>query len=123
MADMHRAGRVGRHIFQINGYAIADISHAISLARAENSWHQRRPDFCFERYIDKARPGDIGAFNICFGGQPVDNLRRQIARRHAGLLAQNHRRIGGNIAIRGIARRLDRYIVKADIGGQYASAL
>ena len=77
----------------------------------------------FERHINKTRPGNFRTFNIALRGQLTDNLRRQIARRHTGLLAQNHRRIGGNIAMRGIARRLDRYIVKADIGGQHASAL
>ena len=63
------------------------------------------------------------ALNVGFGGQSVDDLRRQIARRHAGLLAQNHGRIGGNIAMYGVARRLDGHIVKPRPRWQHAGGL
>ena len=60
-----------------------------------------------ERQIDEARPGDLGLGHLGKLAELGRDLLGEFARLQAGVLGQHHRRIGGEIAVARLARRLD----------------
>ena len=78
------------------------------------------PEPVAESQIDEARPGDLGAAHRRVAAQRLDQAGGKLARVLAGRLGQHHRRIGGDVAMRGVARRLDRDAAEIETGGQHA---
>ena len=58
--------------------------------------------------VDEARPGDLHARDVRIGLEPHRNLQGKLARLSSERLGQHHRRIGRDVAMRGVARRLGR---------------
>ena len=81
------------------------------------------PDGAVEADVDEARPGDLGAGHALDRDQLREDRLGERARIGAGALGQHHRRVGGEIAMRGIARRLDRDGAALDAGRQRAFRL
>ena len=57
--------------------------------------------------IDEARPGDLRRIDVGIAGKRRGDARGELARLEAERLRQHHRRIGGEVAVGGVARRLD----------------
>ena len=108
MADMHRPGRVGRDIFDIDLLPGPCRGLSIGRARLEKVSQMPLPEHRREPQIDEAGAGDLKALNVLVAAQSADQLFRHRARVQAERLGQHHRRIAGEIAMAGIARRLDR---------------
>ena len=47
----------------------------------------------------------------------ADDFRREVARLEARILGQNHRGVGGEVAVAGLARRLDHDAVELERAG------
>jgi hypothetical protein len=108
MADMHRPGRVGRDIFDVDLLAGADGLPAKIGALLKHRDQQLAPEIVLELQIDEARPRDVRPFDIGILGQFGDDTLGQSARVLAGGFGQHHRRVGGQIAMGRIARRFHR---------------
>jgi hypothetical protein len=70
--------------------------------------------------IEKSRTGDGGFRHIRIAGKLRRNLLCKCPRVHPQLLGQHHGRIGRDIAMGGIARRLDREPFEVEIVGLFA---
>ena len=116
MADMHRPGRIGRDIFDVDRNAATDFAHAVSRARLHRAAQRRDPGGGLEREIDEARAGDVGLGDDSVGAQFLRDCLGKLARFAAGVLGQHHGGVGGNVAMRRIARRLDGYPRLIDAG-------
>src|ERR1700733_14239562 len=66
---------------------------------------RRDPGRGLEREIDEARAGDIDLGDDSIGAQFFGNRLGELARLAAGVLGQHHGGVGGNVAMRRIARR------------------
>ncbi len=120
MAHMHRSGRIGRDEFDIDAGAAPLGGAAIIVAQRGDGRQFAQPDIRLEADVDETGPRDIGRNNVRIAGQMRHDLVRQRARIALCLLGQHHRGIGGQIAMRRIARRLDRDIAAIAIGRQIA---
>ena len=120
MAHMHRAGRIGGDIFDIDRPPVAQRRAAIVVALGGDRQQFAAPRIGRQAQIDKARTGDFGGVDVGFTLQMLDDLLRQRARIGLGLLGQHHRGIGRQIAVRGIARRFHGHICARRIRGQHA---
>ena len=123
MAHMHRAGRVGRDIFDVDPLAAAHVGAAIFLALGEDGTKLLLPDRAAEPDVDEAGSGDVGRFDLADLAQLRHDHLGERARRHAGALGQHHRRIGREVAMAGVARRLDRHGAAGQAGQQPALGL
>ncbi len=107
MADMHRTGRIGRHVFDVDALARA---HG---GAAETATGFEQPLQCLvpvaRRYpqVDETGPRDLGGIDIRIVRHDRGDPRCQIARLQAHRFGQNHRRVAGQIAMGRIARRFD----------------
>ena len=106
---MHRPGRIGRDIFDIDLFGRADSAAAIGIALAQNGAQRVRPDVRLQGQIDEAGTGDIDLFDQVVSAQFCCDLLGKIARFCLGLLRQHHRGIGRHIAMRSIAGRFDHH--------------
>ncbi len=79
VADMQRAGRVGRDIFDIDLLAGADGALAVGLALLQHGAQRVAPDVGLERQIDEAGPGDIDLVDQAVGAQRLGDFIGQIA--------------------------------------------
>ncbi len=108
MADVQRPGRVGRHIFDVHPLVLACLGEAVTLAFSQDCPKLITPRVRRQPKVDEAGPRHLDRddrrkrFEL-----GLDRLRKR-ARIGLGALGQNHRRVGRKIAVRGIARRLDR---------------
>ena len=114
--DMHRPRRVGRDEFDIDPLAGADRRIAVGRAGVEDRAQLRVPHLRIEPDVEKARLGDrhritaaavIGAEELAAGQRRAD-LLGQFQRVLLDRAGQHHRRVGRQIAMRRVARRLDR---------------
>ena len=69
MADMHGAGRIGRHIFDVHGLAFADGAAPVSRALLEHHAQHARPEGRRERQIDEAGPRDLDLVDMRVRGE------------------------------------------------------
>src|SRR5690242_15177645 len=76
------------------------------------------PEGVGEAKVDEARARHLGARHLPSPFQARHEFFRESPRRESRRLCQNHRRIGGDIAMRRIARRLDGDAGRVDIGWQ-----
>jgi len=120
MADMHRSGRIRRHIFDIDLLALAQGRIAVSDTSLQQIPQAVGPIEIDQAQIEKARTGHLHLGHrrqtAQLGGQQIG----QGARRHAGLLAQHHRGIGGDVAMTDVARRLGGDLGHIKAGRQFA---
>ena len=122
MAHVHRPGRVGRDIFDVHPPPRADPRAAVGGAVGQDGAKLVVPDVGREPDVDEAGPGDLGAHHLVQRLQPRRDQLGESARVGAGALGEHHRRVGGEIAVRGIARRLDRHRLALEPGRQRALA-
>ena len=116
VADMHWPGRVGRDEFDIDPLAAADWRIAKTGAGAQDRAQLCVPDFGRQGDVQKPRTRRCdgqAAAAVIPGDQlaPVQRSADPFRQRHRVFpdrAGQHHRRIGGEIAMGGIARRLDR---------------
>ena len=109
MADMHRPGRIGRDIFDV------DRAHRRRCRSCRNADPRSTalrnavdPGGRLKREIDEAWAGDLDLADQIVGAKLFRNRFREFARLLAGILGQHHGGIGRHVAMRRIARRLDR---------------
>jgi hypothetical protein len=65
-----------------------------------------RPESVGEPQIDETGAGDLDGRDVRIGLEPHRDAHGDLARLHAERLGEQHRRIGGDVAMGGIARRL-----------------
>ena len=116
MAHVHRPGRVGGDILDIDPSALAHRGLAVTIAQRRNRAHFVDPGAPDYAKVDEARTGNLGALDIGIAIEVRDDLLRQRARIGLRRLGEHHGRISGDIAMRGIARRLDRDVGAVRIG-------
>ena len=108
MAHMHRAGGVGRNEFDVDMAARASGGTAKVLAGGQGGLHDALPDQIGQPQVQEPRASHFGSRNPRVfrksGGQGIGNHPRRLA---SGF-GQHHRGIGRHVAMRRIARRLDR---------------
>ena len=119
MADMHRPGRIGGHVFDIHRRAVTDVAPAVIAAEPHRGLQRIEPGRRPQREIDEA-----GACNFDLGDERItaqlfSNQFGEVAWFAAGILCQHHGRIGRHVAMAGIAWRLDRYARLIDTLGQH----
>jgi hypothetical protein len=127
VADMQRAGRVGRHVFHAHRLAVAAGVAAEAVARRHGC---RAPAAARRRRqvdVDEAGPREFDLRDGIRGGQGVDQLLRQRARiglrpALAKLTGQQHRRIGREVAVRALLRSLDEKSGEARSTGRVPAA-
>ncbi len=118
MADMHRAGRVGRHIFDVDPPPLPHRRAAI-IARFVVDQRQFVPPAVVDKpQVDEARASDARLGHFIERGEFGNKQVGERARVHAGGLGQHHRGVGRDVAMRGIARRLDADRAAIEPGGQ-----
>ena len=105
MTDMHRPGRIGGDVFDVDLLARTDRDAAIGIGVAQHSAQRVRPCRRLEHEIDEARPGDIDAGHQVVGAQFDRKGFGQIARLGLGVLRQHHRGVGRHVAMARIARQ------------------
>ena len=107
MADVHRPRRVGGHVLDVDLLAAAEIGLPVGGALVENRAHDPLPELRLHADIEEPRPGHLdggdGWIRVELGLERV----RDVARLHLGALGEHHGRVAREIAVCGIARRLD----------------
>ena len=118
MPDMHRPGRIGGNVFDIDLLARAHrASPPIGRALAQHCTQRLRPGRCLQGEIDEAGTGNIDGGDQIVRAQPGCDLFGEVAGFCLGLPGQNHRGVGRHIAVRRIARRLDDDARQVNAGG------
>ena len=119
MADMHRTGRVGGHVFDIDLCTVADGAVPILPSSMQNGAQRLDPGGRLERQIDEARARHLDLVDKGVGPQAIADCISKLARLLAGILGQHHGGIGRHVAVIGIARRLDYHTRLVDAGRQH----
>lgn len=120
MAHMQRAGRVGRDIFHAHRAAVAGQPAAVVVPLLDHMDHFALVGGRGEMEIDEARAGNLHARYIVAGRQCGQQCLGQRTRVAARSLGQQHRRIGGEIAVLAGLGPLDHKIRRQGVGGQGA---
>ena len=120
MAHVHRPGRVGRHIFDIDPLVAADRRQAIVVALAQDRPEFVAPGIGGQPEIDESRPGDLDRGHRRERFQLGLDRFGERARVGSGGLGKHHRGVGREVAVRRIARRLDRHAAAIQAVGQRA---
>ena len=107
MADMHRPGRIGRDILHVDGRAGALSRSAEAVPVGEDGAQNLVEDAFLQGQVDEARTGDLDLVHPRIAAQVAGDQLGEGARIGAGLLGEDHRRVGGEVAMRRVARRLD----------------
>jgi hypothetical protein len=117
MPDMHRPGRIGRDVFDIDLLGRTDVAAAISLVLTQHGAQRVGPDRRLQGKIDEAGSGDIDRGNQIIRAQFGGDLFGEVARLGFRLFGQHHRSIGRHVAMGGVARRLYHDARQIDAGG------
>ena len=120
MPHVHRPGRVGRDILDIDRRTRADRRAAIAALGLEDLVQLGAPDVVGQREIDEAGAGDRDGRNFVELAQLGGDLLRQRPRIGRRGLGEHHRRVGREIAVRDVARRLHRNRASLQPGRQVA---
>jgi hypothetical protein len=121
MADMHRAGRIGGDVLDIDPLAGAERGSAVGLPLRQHLAETALPESRREPQVDEARPGDIDGRHVGMRAQPAGQELGDLARLARRRLGQHEGRVGRDVAVAGIARRLDRETAFEHGTGQRAS--
>jgi hypothetical protein len=114
MADMHRSGRVGGDIFYVHRFAFADGALPIGALLQHHAEHARPEGRC-KCQVDEAWAGDLDLLDMTIGSDQGRDALGQSPRQLAGGLGQHHGRVGGEVAVGGVLRRLERDALDARI--------
>ncbi len=120
MADMHRPGRIGGDIFDVDRHIAADIARAEIPAGPNGVTQRVEPCRRLEREIDEARPGDLDFCDQVVGAKPSGIGVGEFARFFPGVLGKHHGDVGRHIAVGLIPGRLDGHARQIDICRQIA---
>ncbi len=104
MTHVHRPGRVGRDIFDIDPFARTNARPAVSRPVRHDRPQLIAPRDFIEPHIDEPRPGNLDPRDPRQCLQLGRDQRGERARIGRGGLGQHHCRIGRKIAMRRIAR-------------------
>ena len=107
MAHMHRPGRVGRDIFDVHALAGAQRRAPIGWTERRDGGELAAPGIVGQREVDEAGTGDRSRGYTGIGLDMPDDAFRQRARVGGGGFGQHHGGVGGEVAMRGVARRFD----------------
>ena len=119
---MHRPGRIGRDVFDIDLLRRADRALAVGRALAQHGAQFIGPGRRLQGQIDEAGSGDVDRGDQRVSAQFFGDLLGKIARLGLGLLGKHHGGVGRHVAMRGIARRLDHDAGEIDAGRPAAFA-
>ena len=122
MAHVQRPGRVRRDIFDIDPLVVADRAEAVFLAFAKDRAELVAPCVGRQPQVDEPGPGDVDRGDGRQRGELRLDQLGQRARIGAGGLGEHHRRVGREVAMRRIARRLDRHVPRSRPAGSTPSA-
>ena len=126
VADVHRAGGIGRDIFDID---LLDRAHpalrrATIVAALRQCGAQHGPEnMRLQADVDEAGTGDLGLRDVGVFGKREGDLGGELARiaeTALGFFGEDHGGVDGEIAERGLARRLDHETGEIEVGGQAA---
>jgi hypothetical protein len=121
VAHVHWAGGVGGNIFDIDRLADAKRQAAIFIAFFGNGAQLVQPRGWIEPEIEEPRASDLDRCNAVDLGELCRQCFSQRSRVCPRRFRQHHRGIGRKVAVRGIARRLDRNVAAVNPGGQRAA--
>ena len=123
MADMHRPGRIGAHIFDIDRPFPARRPGPETRSLDENVGEDIQVNLWLEHDIDEAGACDLGALHIRLkpeiGDKPFGE-RARVRARLLGFPRVDHRRVGREVAVGRVARRLDDEAAKIEVRRQFA---
>ena len=108
MAHVHRAGRVRRDILDVDDNPRRCVRAAVIVAGCRDRRQLGAPRLVGEPHVDEARPGDVDLRHVGYGAQLFGQRGGERARVRPRRLGEHHGRVGGEVAMRGVARRLDR---------------
>ncbi len=123
MAHMHRTGRVGRHVFDVHGLALADGASPIRITLLQHHAQHARPECTGECQVDEAGSGDLDLVDARIGGEHRHDALGELARRNAGGLGQHHGGIGGEVAVGRVLGRAQGDALDARVVGHDAVML
>jgi hypothetical protein len=109
-------GRVGRDIFDVHALSVADKRAAVIVAGRQDRAQLLVPHARHQPDVDEAGTRKLGSLDIIERSQLGCEQACQRARIGAGALGEHHRRVGREIAMRGVARRLDGHSAPLDPG-------
>ena len=104
---MHRPGGIGRDILHVDGRAGALSRSPEAVPVGEDGAQHVVEDAFLQGQVDEARTGDLDLVHPRIAAQVAGDQLGKGARIGAGLLGEDHRRVGGEVAMRRVARRLD----------------
>ena len=96
---MHRSGRIGRDILNVDRCVVTDLAIAVMNALLQDLCDNLVPDGVTQFEIDEAGTGNIDRNNVTGARQPLCNNVSDVAWFHPGLLGQDHGCIGGNVTV------------------------
>jgi hypothetical protein len=105
MADMHRPGRVGGDVFDVDLLAVADGGTAIVGPLLQDRHHHALPEGRHEAHVEEARAGYLDLLDVGIRFQLGGQLVGDVARLHLGRLGQHHGSVAREVAVRCLARR------------------
>ncbi len=117
---MQRAGRIGRHVLHAHRAAIAGQVATVVVGLLDD-----RGGFALVRgrgqvEVDEAGAGDLDLADVLAARQRLDQCLCQCARIAARGLGQQHRGVGGEVAVVAGLRALDHEVRRQGVGGQGA---
>ena len=118
MADVHWAGRVRRHIFDIDAPRGAHRRAAIVARLGMDQRQFVAPAIVRDAQVDEARPGNARFGHFADRRQFGDEQFGKGARARPCGLGEHHCGVGRNIAMRRVARRFDADRAAIEPGGQ-----
>src|SRR5690606_36236871 len=118
VADVQRAGGIGRDVFDARGAAAAAVVAAVRRALHVHRAQLALPGAGGEAEVEETRAGDLDRGDVVAGRQRVDQRLRQRARVAARGLGQQQRGVGREVAVVAILRALDDEVGRGEVGGQ-----
>ena len=120
VAHVQRAGRVGGHVFDAHRLAAAAGVAAERGAGRVDVAHLLLPGAGRQVEVDEAGAGELDLRHRIRCRQRIDQLLRQRTRIALRGLGQQHRGVGGEVAVRALLRPLDGEVGRGQVGGQGA---
>ncbi|MNI50780.1 hypothetical protein D3C73_1054690 [compost metagenome] len=120
MADMQRTGRVGRHVLHAHRAAIAGQVAAVIGAFLDDGDGLTLVRGRRQVEIDETGAGDLDLADVFTARQRLDQRLCQCARIAARGFGQQHRGVGGEVAMVAGLRALDHEVRRQGVDGQGA---
>ncbi len=120
---MHWPGRVCADIFHVDRPGGAGRASPVGRAFDENVSQDLLVNLGAQDDIDESRSCDLGLENVWFQREVGDETLSKLARTRAGhfrLASVDHRRVGREVAVGRVARRLDEKAAEIETARQFA---